>query len=513
MSLVFENLTVEFPGVRAVDNVSFSVPQGTIHAIIGENGAGKSTLMKVLAGLYPTGAYEGSFSIGGQVQKFANVQEAELSGVVMIPQDLNLAEDLSIAENMQLNRLPQKHGVIDTVEMYRRADHELRRMGLDISPFVRAGDLGIAEKQMAAIAAAMARNVKILILDEPTATLSGHESEVLFDKIANLSAQGVTCLYISHRLDEVLRISDSVSVLRDGKFVSTNPTKELSEGELVSLMIGRDLQDYYPNNTRTPGKVIFEANSVTVPHPRVPNIHLVEDVSFDLRKGEILGVFGLVGAGRTEMANALVGMDPNAVIKGSHLEGNTLPRFQHPADALKAGIGYLPEDRKTLGVIGESSIANNIVLSNLGAVTKYGFLSNEAIFGTAQRHKDNFRIKSNDLSNLVKNLSGGNQQKVLLSRLIAADLSVVILDEPTQGVDVGAKAEIYQILNELAAGGLAIIMISSDISEVFGMSDRVMVLHQGKRALLDEISNHSQRELLEYATLGRLEKSGENGQH
>lgn len=513
MTLTFENLTVEFPGVRAVDNVSLSIPQGTIHAIIGENGAGKSTLMKVLAGLYPTGAYQGSFSIAEQTQDFGSVQEAEEAGVVMIPQDLNLAEDLSIAENMQLNRLPHRRGVIDSVEMYRRADHELKRMGLSISPFTRAGDLGIAEKQMAAIAAAMARNVKILILDEPTATLSGHESEVLFKKIANLAAEGVTCLYISHRLDEVLRISDSISVLRDGQYVATRPAKALTEGELVSLMIGRDLKDYYPLNTRVPGEVILEVDSVTVPHPRVPNIQLVEDISFDLRRGEILGVFGLVGAGRTEMANALIGMEPRAIVKKTHLRGAVLPEFHHPADALANGIGYLPEDRKTLGVIGDSSIANNIVLSNLKAVTKYGLLSNEAILGTAQKHKDDFRIKSNDLTNLVKNLSGGNQQKVLLSRLIAADLSVVILDEPTQGVDVGAKAEIYQILNELAAAGLAILMISSDISEVFGMSDRVMVLHQGKRALLDEITNHSQREVLEYATLGRLEKSGENGQH
>lgn len=499
--LHMDDISVEFPGVLAVDRVSLSVQLGEVRSVVGENGAGKSTLMKVLAGVYPHGEYTGVIRLDGQEQRFSGVADAEASGIVMIPQEMNMVDDRSIAENLFLNRVPSKRGLVDEKEMFHLAEQYLAPVGIDVSPTMLVGELGTAQKQMVAIASALSKRVKVLILDEPTATLSGHESELLFEQIARVSSQGIACLYISHRLEEVLRISDTVTVLRDGELVDTEPSSGLSERRIVEMMIGRKMESFFPPREVEIGEPVFSASGVTVPHPMVPELNVVEDVSFSVRRGEILGLFGLVGAGRTELATALVGHAEGGHFDEIRIRDERITRIEHPGEAFAHGFGYLPEDRKSMAVVPNLDVARSISLSSLARLVRRGLLDRKREYELAEEYQEHFRIKTRDLSQEIINLSGGNQQKVMLARLMALDLDVLILDEPTQGVDVGAKAEIYRILNEAAGQGKAVILISSDLPEVIGMADRVLVMRRGRVTGEFSAAEATSQQILEAATL------------
>lgn len=502
MLLEMQEITVEFPGVLAVDKASISVEPGEVRSIVGENGAGKSTLVKVLAGAYPHGEYRGQIRINGKKQQSTGVADAEASGIVMIPQEMNMVDDRSIAENLFLNRVPRRFGMVDEFKMFDLSEAYLDPVGIDVSPTTLVGELGTAQKQMVAIASALSKDVKVLILDEPTATLSGHESELLFEQIAKLADRGIACLYISHRLEEVLRISDSVTVMRDGKLVGTQPASGLSEKRIVEMMIGREMESFFPERDVTIGETVFAAKGVTVPHPMVPSINVVEDVSLEVRRGEILGLFGLVGAGRTELASALIGHAEGGNFEEIRVGERSVRQLNHSSEALELGYGYLPEDRKSMAVIPNLDVARSISVSNLPSLTMAGIVDTKREYELAEKFRDVFRVKTRDLQTKIVNLSGGNQQKVILARLMAQDLEVLILDEPTQGVDVGAKSEIYRILNEVVARGTAIIMISSDLPEVMGMADRILVMQRGRLTGEFRASDTSSQEVLEAATLG-----------
>lgn len=501
MLLEMREISVEFPGVLAVDQVSISVEPGEVRSIVGENGAGKSTLVKVLAGVYPHGEYRGSIRLDGEEKQLAGVADAEANGIVMIPQEMNMVNDRSIAENLFLNRVPKRFGFVDEKKMFSLAEEYLEPVGIQVSPTTLVGELGTAQKQMVAIASALSKDVKILVLDEPTATLSGHESELLFEQIAKVAAQGIACLYISHRLEEVLQISDSVTVMRDGQLVGTRPAAELSEKNIVEMMIGREMDSFFPERDVTVGEVVFAAKNVTVPHPMVPGINVVDDVSFEVRRGEILGVFGLVGAGRTELATALIGHADGGRFDEIRVGDHTITSIEHSSRALELGYGYLPEDRKSMAVIPNLDVTRSISVSSLPGLSRAGFLDTKREYELAEEYRDYFRIKTRDLLTPIANLSGGNQQKVMLARLMAQNLKVLILDEPTQGVDVGAKSEIYRILNAAVAEGTAIIMISSDLPEVMGMSDRILVMQRGRMVGEFDAGRASSKDILEAATL------------
>lgn len=502
MLLEMQEISVEFPGVLAVDDVSISVEPGEVRSVVGENGAGKSTLVEVLAGVYPHGEYRGTIRLEGEEKHFIGVSDAEASGIVMIPQEMNMVDDRSIAENLFLNRVLKRFGLVDDHKMLSLAEEYLDPMGINVSPTTLVGELGRAQKQMVAIASALSKDVKVLILDEPTATLSGHESELLFGQIAKVAAQGIACLYISHRLEEVLRISDSVTVMRDGRLVGTHPAAGLFEKGIVEMMIGRKMESFFPERDVNIGETAFAVRGVTVPHPMVPEINVVDDVSFEVRRGEILGLFGLVGAGRTELATALIGHADGGSFEEVQLGDRSVTSVGHSSQALELGYGYLPEDRKSMAVIPNLNVARSISVGSLPRLTtKAGMLDTKREYELAEEFRDHFRIKTRDLQTQIVNLSGGNQQKVMLARLMAQDLRVLILDEPTQGVDVGAKAEIYRILNEAVADGTAIIMISSDLPEVMGMADRILVMQRGRVTGEFIAGQASSQEILEAATL------------
>ena len=501
MLLETQDISVEFPGVLAVDHVSISVEPGEVRSIVGENGAGKSTLMKVLAGVYPQGEYRGLMRLEGEEKNFSGVADAERNGIVMIPQEMNMVDDRSIAENLFLNRVPKRFGLVDERKMLSLAEEYLEPVNIGASPTTLVGELGTAQKQMVAIASALSKDVKVLILDEPTATLSGHESELLFEQVAKVAAQGIACLYISHRLEEVLRISESVTVLRDGRLVGTELASGLSEKRIVKMMIGREMDSFFPERQATVGDAVLTVKGATVPHPMVPGINVVDDVSFDVRRGEVLGIFGLVGAGRTELATALIGHAPGGRFQQLRIGDRTVRSVAHSSEALDLGFGYLPEDRKSTAVIPNLDITRSISVSSLRRLARAGWLDPKAEYELAEKYSGHFRIKARDLRTEVVNLSGGNQQKVMLARLMAQELEVLILDEPTQGVDVGAKAEIYRILNEAAARGTAIIMISSDLPEVMGIADRILTMQRGRITGEFDASHASSQEILEAATL------------
>lgn len=501
MLLEMQEISVEFPGVLAVDQVSISVERGEVRSIVGENGAGKSTLVKVLAGVYPHGEYHGLVRLEGDEKRLSGVADAEANGIVMIPQEMNMVNDRSIAENLFLNRVPKRFGLVDEKKMLSLAEEYLQPVGIEVSPTTLVGELGTAQKQMVAIASALSKDVKILVLDEPTATLSGHESDLLFEQIAKIAAEGIACVYISHRLEEVLQISDSVTVMRDGKLVDTQAASRLSEKNIVQMMIGREMDSFFPDRDVVIGEAVFEAKNVTVPHPMVPGINVVDDVSFEVKRGEILGLFGLVGAGRTELATALIGHAEGGAFEEIRVGDQTITRIEHSSRALELGYGYLPEDRKSTAVIPNLDVARSISVSSLSGLTKAGVLDTKREYELAEEYRDHFRIKTRNLLTQIVNLSGGNQQKVMLARLMAQNLKVLILDEPTQGVDVGAKSEIYRILNAAVAEGTAIIMISSDLPEVMGMADRILVMQRGRLVGEFDAGQASSQEILEAATL------------
>lgn len=503
--LRFNELTKQFPGVIAVQDASLEIKSGEIHSVVGGNGAGKSTLMKMLSGVYPHDSYSGTIELVGQICQFKNILEAQSKGIVMIPQDLNMANELTVAENLFMGNYPRKGGMVDYYTMYSEAQKIIDDFELSVDPLTKVKEIGIAQKQLIIIARAMHYDVKVLLLDEPTATLSDKECKILFEKVRNLKKKNIACIYISHRLEEVKEISDVVTVMRDGKIVGTAPNSEMDEKRIVSLMVGRDVDEVYPEHNRTPGEVILSVRNVTINDPKAPTKKIVDNVSFDLRKGEILSMYGLVGAGRTETILAMLGAFKGPVECEIELKGKPI-RIKSPADAVKHKIGFLPEDRKREGVIETTSVSNNITVASLNQLSKYSVIDTKKEHETVDDVIDQLKIKTPSPSTLVRNLSGGNAQKCVLGRWMAADSEILILDEATQGIDVGTKTQIYYILDELAENGKSIIFISSDLSEVMGISDRILTMKNGRIINISDGKKATRSKILWEATIGNKEQ-------
>jgi ribose transport system ATP-binding protein len=465
----FRNVSKDFPGVLAVDSVDLEILPGEVHVVAGENGAGKSTLMKLLSQVErPSG---GEIEISGETVEFHGPRYAQTLGVAMVYQEFALASHLSIAENLFMGREPGRFGFVN-----RRAESEearglLERVGLRTHPDRLVSTLTVAEMQRVEIAKALAIDAKVVILDEPTATLAEREIEDLFGVIRDLTSAGIAILYISHRLDEIFRIADRVTVMRDGRIVDTLAVEELDEDELVRLMVGRDIENLYPKTEVEIGDVVLRAEGIT-------RGNVLKDCSFEVRSGEILGLAGLVGAGRTELARAVFGADP--IDSGRvELEGREL-HIKNPRDAIDAGIGYLTEDRKSEGLALELGIHKNITLANLP--TRFGFINLEAEREVARRRRDQLNIRTPSIRRKVQVLSGGNQQKVVVAKWLETEAKVLFFDEPARGIDVGAKAEMFGLIEDLAKEGRAIVLISSYLPELLNMCDRILVMHEGEVA-------------------------------
>ncbi|MGQ9611700.1 MAG: ATP-binding cassette domain-containing protein [Chloroflexus sp.] len=480
--LEMRQITKEFPGVRALANVTFSVKRGEIHCLVGENGAGKSTLMKVLSGVYPYGSYSGEILIDGQPQRFFSIADSERVGIGIIYQELALVPEMTVYENIFLGHEVSRNGIIDWNETIRRADEMLRKVRLTVNPAAKIRDLGVGKQQLVEIAKALSREVRILILDEPTAALNEDDSENLLNLLRELRDQGVTCILVSHKLKEVLSVADTVTVLRDGKTVCTLDAHkgEVNEQALIRNMVGREITNIYPPRNHQPGdEIMLELRNWTV-YSAEAGRYLLRDVHLQVRRGEIVGLAGLMGAGRTELALSLFGNAPGYRVSGELWLKGRKREFRHPREAIAAGMAYVSEDRKAKGLILIQDVRQNITLANLRALANKGVIDRNAEIQVAEEYRKSLNIKTPTIEQQVVNLSGGNQQKVCLGKWLFVRPDVLILDEPTRGIDVGAKYEIYQLINRLVEDGMSIIMISSELPEVLGMSDRVYVVSGGR---------------------------------
>ncbi|MCD6332305.1 MAG: sugar ABC transporter ATP-binding protein [Bacteroidales bacterium] len=489
--LQIEHLSKSFPGVKALDDVNLEVSEGEVHVVMGENGAGKSTLMKILAGVYH--ADEGRIVLDGKEVFIASPQDAINQGINLIYQELSVAPNISVSENIFLGSEKSRFGIVDRSEMNRISRGILRTLGAAFPPETRAGTLSIAEQQQIEIARALNHQSRILIMDEPTAALSDRETDKLFEVVFSLRDQGIAVLYISHRMNEVIRIADRVSILRDGQYVGTLDKEDINPDTIVTMMVGRSLEDFYEHKISTnirPGTFIVE---------NISDGKTVNETSFSVGAGEILGLAGLVGAGRAEMSRLIFGIDKKT--SGQiYLDGEKLS-IQSPGDAIKYGLGFVPEDRKLQGLFLQMSVGDNISMNVLGNLSKAGILKHSTSNNYARGPMSDLNVRAASTSVSVESLSGGNQQKVLLARWLAIKPKVLILDEPTRGVDVGAKSEIYKIMGELASQGVAIIFISSELPEIVGIAQRVLIMREG--SIVSEISNKdeiSQENIMYYAT-------------
>jgi len=470
-----------FGGVRALDGIDLQVRPGECLGLCGENGAGKSTLMKVLSGVYPYGTWEGEILWQGKPLHARSVRDSEQAGIVIIHQELMLVPELSVVENLFLgNELTLPGGRMNYEAMYARAHALLKELQLDdvdVSLPVKA--FGGGHQQLFEIAKALAKDARLLIFDEPTSSLSSKEIDVLLGIIERLKQRGIACIYISHKLDEVARICDTVSVIRDGKHIGTKPMSELDEDSIIAMMVGRKLETLYPKVAHEIGEVVFEARHVTCYDVSDPSRQRVKDVSFSLRRGEILGVAGLVGAGRTELVSAIFGAYPGRSQLELYMDGKPL-RIRSPRDAIRAGMGLVSEDRKRYGIVPLLGVDKNITLATLQHYASAGHVDSGREWSVAEAQIASMHIKAANASLPIANLSGGNQQKALFSRMLLTRPRILILDEPTRGVDVGAKADIYRLIFELAKEGISIILVSSELPEILGTSDRVLVMGEGR---------------------------------
>jgi len=470
--IVLSHLVKRFPGVVALDDVSVAIEAGSCHALCGENGAGKSTLGKIVAGVYTPDS--GSVEIDGTAVSFASPAAALAVGIGMVHQELAFCDNLSVAENLCLESLPRRGGFVDRPAMWRRAERMLADIGAAIDVRTRVAELSIGQQQMLQIAAAVGRGARIIVFDEPTSSLSQHESEALYALIGRLRERAVTCIYVSHRMEEIFRLCDTITVLRDGRHVATRPTAGLTRGELVQMMIGRPLDDYFPAHVGGPvGEEMLRVEHLTSPAG-------FRDVSFSIRAGEVVGLAGLVGAGRSEIAQALFGLDP-AVTGTVLVRGQPLP-LGSPEDAMRAGLGLVPEDRKRQGLVLGMSARSNATLAVLARLARATFVRRPAERALARGYFQKLRVRASAEDQPAAGLSGGNQQKVVLAKWLAAHCTILMLDEPTRGVDVGAKAEIHSLIDELATSGHAVLLISSELPEVLHLSTRILVLREGALA-------------------------------
>lgn len=498
--LEMKHITKEFPGVKALSDVNFQVAKGEIHCLVGENGAGKSTLMKILSGVYPHGAYQGDVIFNGQVQKFSSIRDSEKAGIAIIYQELALVPEMTVYENIFLGHEIKKGFLIDWNETIKQAGEMLKKVKLDINPATKVKELGVGKQQLVEIAKALSKDVKLLILDEPTSSLNETDSENLLALLRDLKQQGVTSIMISHKLKEVIEIADTVTVLRDGQTIATLSKNEVTEHKLIKHMVGREINNIYPKREHKPSQeIVLEVKNWTAYHPTLGRA-ILKDISFNLRKGEIVGFAGLIGSGRTELALSIFGNPEGYQIKGElYVKGNR-KQFHHPQDAIKTGIAYVTEDRKGDGLILIQDVKQNITLANLYKISQRGVVNNNAEIQVANQYKTNLNIKTPSVEQKVANLSGGNQQKVCLGKWLFVGPDILILDEPTRGIDVGAKYEIYTIMKELVKQGMSIIMISSELPEVLGMSDRVYIVSAGKIAGELAAEEATQEKVMQLAT-------------
>ena len=479
--LEMRGITKTFPGVNALDNVNLVVRAGEIHAVVGENGAGKSTLMKVLSGVYPCDSYAGEIHFEGQVRRFKGIADSEKLGIIIIHQELALVPLLSITENIFLGNEQAHRGVIDWVASHAKTRELLQKVGLKESPNALITDLGVGKQQLVEIAKALSKEVKLLILDEPTASLNENDSDALLDLLLDLKAHGISCILISHKLNEVSKVADSITVLRDGATVETLDCRAetVSEDHIIRNMVGRAMADRYPKRTPAIGDTVFEVKNWRVHHPIHPDRQVVKGVDLHIRRGEIVGIAGLMGAGRTELAMSIFGRSYGQRISGSAFLHGKQVDIGTIQKAIHHGIAYVTEDRKACGLVLNDDIKHNITLANLGAVSKAMVIDEGAEFVVASQYRRRLNIRSSDVFQQVVNLSGGNQQKVVLSKWLFSQPEVLMLDEPTRGIDVGAKYEIYAIINALADEGKCVLLISSEMPELLGMCDRIYVMNEG----------------------------------
>ena len=479
--LEMRGITKTFPGVKALANVNLSVARGEVHAICGENGAGKSTLMKVLSGVYPHGTYDGDIVFENETVEFRDLTDSEAKGIVIIHQELALSPYLSIAENIFLNNEQKgRGGLIDWNKTNFEASKLLARVGLRENPTTKIMDIGVGKQQLVEIAKALSKEVKLLILDEPTAALNDEDSDHLLDLILHLKGQGITSIIISHKLNEIKKVADSVTVIRDGKTIETIAKNDVTEDRIIKDMVGRDLEHRYPDHTPHIGEELLRVEEWTAHHPQDTSRVMVDKVNLNVRAGEIVGIAGLMGAGRTEFAMSLFGQSYGSKISGRvFLRGKEI-KTRTVAEAIENGIAYATEDRKTYGLNLIEDIKRNISMASLGKLEKWGLVHDNEEYRVADEFRKSMNIKAPSVLAKTGKLSGGNQQKVVLSKWIYSDPDVLILDEPTRGIDVGAKYEIYAIINKLAAEGKGIIVISSELPELLGISDRVYAISEGR---------------------------------
>ncbi|KAA0544067.1 sugar ABC transporter ATP-binding protein [Bacillus sp. BGMRC 2118] len=500
--LEMKDISKEFVGVKALSNVNFKVQKGEIHCLIGENGAGKSTLMKVLSGVYPYGTYQGDIVFNGKVQQFNKISDSVRAGIAIIYQELALFPDLTVYENIYAGN-EVKHGAfIDWNQTIVQAKDMLQKVKLNVNPEVLVKDLGVGKQQLVEIAKALSKEVQLLILDEPTAALNEDDSENLLELLKELKNQGITCIMISHKLKEVISIADKATVLRDGQTICTlESTKgEITETNIIKNMVGREIDDIYPKReNKNFGDSILELKNWSAYDAELGR-HVVKNANLHVKKGEIVGIAGLMGSGRTELALSIFGNTKSYKLQGELMMDGLNKRFRHPSEAIKAGIAYVTEDRKGNGLFLIQDIKSNITTANLKGISQNGVINENEEVKIANEYKSSLNIKAPSLEQYVGNLSGGNQQKVSLGKWMFVGPKLLILDEPTRGIDVGAKFEIYTIMNELISEGLSIIMISSELGEVLGMSDRIYVMAEGEIKGELPVGEANQENIMQLAT-------------
>jgi len=502
--LEIEQLTKEFPGVKALENVNLKVRKGEIHSLCGENGAGKSTLMSCISGVYPKGSYGGTVRFKGRETSYRSVKDSEKEGLAIIHQELALSPYLSIYENIFLGHMKTRFGVINWRKFKKESKEYLDIVGLNEPPDTVVGKLGVGKQQLVEIARALSKKAELLILDEPTSSLNDDESEKLLDLILEFKRQGITSVIISHKLNEVLKVADSVTILRDGKSVRTYDVKAdgLTEEMIIKDMVGRDLTQRFPRRRSSPGETVMEVRNWTVYHPEYHGIKVVDNASFYLRKGEVLAFCGPMGAGRTELMMSLFGKSYGSRSEGEIRIGGKHCGFNSAKSAIHSRLGYVSEDRKGLGLVLIQDIKTNISHASLKKLSAFGIVNSRLEIREAEHYRKDLKIRTPSVNQIVRNLSGGNQQKVVLSKSLLTEPTILIVDEPTRGIDIGAKTEIYGILNDMIASGKSIIMVTSELPEALGMADRIYVMNEGR--IKGELAREeaSQEKIMRLALVG-----------
>lgn len=477
--LEMKNITKQFSSVRALDDITFRVKKGEIHALLGENGAGKSTLMKVLCGLYPYGTYGGNLYLDGAEQKFSKIRDSEDAGISIIYQELGLVRSMNVCENIFLGNEIKKGRFIDWDTEKEKTQELIERLSLDVTPDTIVGNLSVGRQQLVEIAKAISKDIKILILDEPTSSLTEADAKKLFQILNELRDDGVTCIFITHKLNEAMEMADNVTIIRDGKTIITKPASEITEDKIITNMVGREIVDRFPREVHDVGEVVFEVKNWTAPHLERPGRMLFDHININGKKGEIVGIAGLMGAGRTELALSLIGAWEQNVEGEFYLNGKKV-NIKSPKQSIEAGLCYVSEDRKRFGLVLISDVKTNMTLSSLNSLSDKGILNHDEERKVVSKYIKKLNVKTPSMFQAVGNLSGGNQQKVVLAKALLSKPTVLILDEPTRGIDVGSKYEIYLLMNQLVKEGVCIVMISSELPEVLNMSDRIYVMSEGR---------------------------------